>query len=238
MSYTLMQGLGFGLGMLPVADKLKLKGEELIEFLKRHLNFFNSHPYFAVYALGAVARTEADKLPPAEIDKLKNMLMGPLGMFGDQVFWARFKPFVLCLAIVGLMILPWPLTLEHRPVCVGILFSALVFYNLIHFIIKWRAAGWGLRAGTMVLKEITRSSMLKFRLHISLTAAFIAGFFAVKAFDLSGQTVIFFPAFAAAFLALKLKAPLWVTLLFVFAVTIALTCFLKIALPLANDAVI
>ncbi len=233
-----MQGLGFGLGMLPLASRLKLKGDELVEFLKRHLGFFNSHPYFAVYALGAVTRTETDKLPPDEIDKLKNMLMGPLGMFGDQVFWSRFKPLVLCLAIVGLMLLPWPLQLEHRPVSIGILFSAFVFYNLIHIIIKWRAAGWGLRSGTRVLQEITRSSMLKFRLHLSLAAAFTVGFFAVKAFDLSGRNAVFFASFAAAFLALKLKAPLWVTLFFVFAVSIALTCFLKIALPLANDPIL
>ena len=228
MSYTLMQGLGFGLGMIPIAERLKLKGEHLKEFLKRHLNFFNSHPYFSVYAIGAISRMEYEGKAADEIEALKNMLMGPLGLFGDQVFWSRFKPLVLCMAITGLLFLPWPLKLGSRIITAGIILSAVIVYNIVHLAVKWRGSAWGLKCGVEVLRVITHSKMLKYRLHLSLAAAFTAGLFAVKAFELSEQSLIFMAAFAAGFLALRLKAPLWVTLLFVFAVSIALTLFLKI----------
>ncbi len=63
-----------------------------MSFLKRHLGFFNAHPFFASYALGAISRLEEDNPGNHElVDRFKNALIGPLGAIGDQTILGNDK---------------------------------------------------------------------------------------------------------------------------------------------------
>lgn len=108
-NYQRLIALGFCYCLLPIEKKLYNNEEESIAFMKRHLEFFNAHPYFASFALGAVARLEEKMVVEKwESDKpiliFKNRLTGPLGAVGDKLFWQTIKPLAALLSVfAGLM---------------------------------------------------------------------------------------------------------------------------------------
>ena len=129
-----MQALGFAASMEPIIARVcKTKGEQN-SYLHRHLEFFNAHPYFASFALGASARieeiNEADK--ENQVRTMKNGLCGPLGSLGDQLFWNGLRPMAgLTGAILALNGSWW-----------GAIFFLFLF-NVPHLGIRY----WGLKRG-------------------------------------------------------------------------------------------
>ena len=56
----------------------------------RHLNFFNTHPYFSSLVGGVIAREEGGKLDRGDfLDDLKHSLMSTFGSIGDELFWGH-----------------------------------------------------------------------------------------------------------------------------------------------------
>lgn len=99
-SYERMLALGFTWIVLPIMDKIFSTKEDMKSFLKRHLSTFNSNPYLATYAVGAVAKLEEKGVPHEEIEILKNSMRGPLGALGDNLIWMGLKPALLILGIL------------------------------------------------------------------------------------------------------------------------------------------
>ncbi|OGB60655.1 MAG: hypothetical protein A2Y94_03435 [Caldithrix sp. RBG_13_44_9] len=129
--------IGFSISFLPVIGKLCDSPEEKKQFLQRHLKFFNAHPYFASYALGISIRleemkTEGEKYIPETIDRLKDLLISPLGAVGDRLFWATIKPAVLLTGMLGIFLLPG-ITLKA-------VFLAITFllYNIPHLYYRYQ----------------------------------------------------------------------------------------------------
>jgi len=60
------QGEGFAFSLRPILTRLFGKDGEA-KALARHTGYFNTHPAFASYALGAVGRLESDRAQGAEI---------------------------------------------------------------------------------------------------------------------------------------------------------------------------
>ncbi len=97
-SFDRMQGLGFCWGLMPFLKSLYGKTDEFGKALKRHLAFFNTHPWVAgpVYAL--VAEMEARKAENPEsvddktIQSVKASLMGPLAGIADPLFHGTARP--------------------------------------------------------------------------------------------------------------------------------------------------
>ena len=123
-------GLGFCFCLIPVARRLFNNKEELVEFLQRHLDFFNSHPYMATFALGAIANIEEQAILKKWEDKrpisvFKNRVIGPLGAIGDILFWQLIRPALGMFAIILLGL-------------IGIWGSILylLIYNSLHFAIR------------------------------------------------------------------------------------------------------
>lgn len=124
--------LGFCFCLVPIARRLMNSKTELTEFLQRHLEFFNSHPYMVTYALGAVANIEEQAIVKRWEDKrpitvLKNRIIGPLGAIGDILFWQLIRPALGLLTISLLWIFgAW----------------AAVFYigayNIAHFTVQFK----------------------------------------------------------------------------------------------------
>jgi len=128
--------IGFSICFLPVINKLCDTPEEKRQFLKRHLKFFNAHPYFASYALGVSIRleemkAEGEKQIPETIDRLKDLLISPLGAVGDRLFWATIKPAVLLTGMLGIFLLPG-ITLK-----IIFLFITFLLYNIPHLYYRY-----------------------------------------------------------------------------------------------------
>jgi PTS system mannose-specific IID component len=96
-NYEGMQNVGFAYSMLPaLRDLYDGRPDEMARALKRHLEFFNTHPSMAPVILGAAVRIEervaAGKADPRAIGTFKVGLMGSLGAIGDSFFWGALKP--------------------------------------------------------------------------------------------------------------------------------------------------
>jgi PTS system mannose-specific IID component len=130
-----MVGGGFGFALLPVLREV-FRGQEetLNEAAQRHSEHFNSHPYMANLALGAVSRMEERGADPEEIRRFKIAVRGPLGSLGDALIWAGWRPAVvlagLTLALLG-----------ASPEWTVLFF--LIVYNLGHLALRT----WGFRTG-------------------------------------------------------------------------------------------
>lgn len=78
-------------------QKLYKTKEERSAALKRHLEFFNTHPYIASPILGVTLALEEERANGAPVDDVaiqgvKVGMMGPLAGVGDPVFWFTVRP--------------------------------------------------------------------------------------------------------------------------------------------------
>lgn len=89
--------MGFCFVMLPILKRKKLDSSGRRDFLKRHLDFFNTNPILASYVLGATASAElacdpGGEPPGPSVPDLKRGLAAPLAMLGDTLFWGALRP--------------------------------------------------------------------------------------------------------------------------------------------------
>jgi PTS system mannose-specific IID component len=141
-NYRTLIGSGFAFVLLPFlrATYGKRSGA-LEEALARHAELFNSHPYFAGLAAGAVARLEQSATPPEEISRFKTAVRGPLGAIGDRLVWGRFLPATVLFGVVLVLAgFPWWLAVV----------AFLVIYNTGHIGLRAWAFRSGLREGKTV----------------------------------------------------------------------------------------
>lgn len=96
-NYERFQNLCYCYCIMPVLKKLYKTQEELSSAVMMHLEYYNSHPFFASAILGANAAMEETKANGEELDnesitQIKIALMGPLAGIGDPVFWGTIRP--------------------------------------------------------------------------------------------------------------------------------------------------
>jgi len=108
-NFERMQNLGFLYILAPILNKLYPQKEQRIESYRRHLEFFNTHPYFANALLGIVARMEeemakGEQVEPEDISAIKMSMGGAFGGIGDSLFWGAWRPFTALLACVLVII--------------------------------------------------------------------------------------------------------------------------------------
>ncbi len=108
-NFERMQNLGFLYILAPILNKLYPQKEQRIESYRRHLEFFNTHPYFANALLGIVVRMEEEmakgaQVEPEEISAIKMSMGGAFGGIGDSLFWGAWRPFTALLACVLVII--------------------------------------------------------------------------------------------------------------------------------------
>jgi len=154
-----------------VAKRLFKEREKRISFLRRHLSFFNAHPYFASYALGAISRVEEDTPNnPELVERFKNALIGPLGAIGDQLFWGTIKPGCILLAMIGVFLI------ENVNYLLGYFFIMLVLYNIPHILIRMTGLRTGYREGFDVYKLLNAAQFQRYRNLYRILGAISLGF--------------------------------------------------------------
>ncbi|KAA3618485.1 MAG: hypothetical protein D8M58_13555 [Calditrichaeota bacterium] len=152
-NYKSLLSIGFCFAMLPLAKKLYGNDvKKYNQFVKRHLGFFNAHPYFTSYALGAVARLE-EKIAQntgdeVQLEKFKNALIGPLGALGDQLFWATVKPATFTLGVLGFLLV------ENFYIRLTFLLLLGILYNMPHLYIRISGMMQGYKEGFLICKYL------------------------------------------------------------------------------------
>jgi PTS system mannose-specific IID component len=179
-NYETLIGTGFAFVLLP-ALRAAAGGDEarLRASLARHAELFNSHPYLATVAVGAVARLEAEGAAPELVGRFKAALRGSLGALGDRLVWSAWRP---ACALLGLSVV-----LAGAAWWAG----ALVFlaaHNALHLWLR----GWGLRVGLRdglnVGKTLREAPLGRLGDRAADAGAVLAGFAAVLAFGQAGAT--------------------------------------------------
>ncbi len=148
--------LGFCFCLVPIARRLMNSKTERIDFLQRHLEFFNSHPYMATYALGAVANIEEQAIVKRWGDKrpikiLKDRIIGPLGAIGDTLFWQMIRPALGLLTISLLWIFGAWATVFY-----------LVAYNFAHFYVQFKGLFDSYTKGFDVVRILSMRGLQKY----------------------------------------------------------------------------
>ncbi|MDX2207303.1 MAG: PTS system mannose/fructose/sorbose family transporter subunit IID [Gemmatimonadales bacterium] len=165
-TYERMAGIGVGHAAAPLLRELYRDRpvEERRAAVARSAEYFNSHPYLAGIAVGAVVRAESDGVPGVAISRLRVALSGPLGALGDQLIWAGQVPVLMGLALASVPWLGWR----------GIL-GAVIIHNLL----RWRLTLWGLdlglASGAEVGAVLRRTALPRLAAGAQRAAAFVAG---------------------------------------------------------------
>ena len=133
-NFERMTGVGLGFAAEPLLEDLKSADPTRhAEAAVRSAEYFNSHPYLAGLALGALVRAEYDQVPGTQIVRLRSALTSPLGALGDQFFWAGLVPATIAAAIIGVV----------AGAGVWALLVAVLIYNAVHI----STGIWALRTG-------------------------------------------------------------------------------------------
>lgn len=165
-NYETLTGTGFAFVILPSLRRIHGHDPEALDAaIRRHEGPFNSHPYLAPLALGAVIRMEEDGEDPALIDRFKAALRGSLGTLGDQLVWAGWRPVCLLGALVLLVLgVAWWVAL----------LAFLVLYNAGHLGLMYWGLSVGLTEGRGVAERL-RGSVRSTQPRLMAVGAFLAG---------------------------------------------------------------
>lgn len=126
-------------------------GDAYRQALARSAKYFNTHPFFAGLAVGAVARAEHDHVAPDRVVRLRAALKGSLGAIGDRLIWAGVLPCASALAAI--------VAIELSPLASVIVF--LVVFNLVHLTIRLWAVPSGWRLGTAVAEALQSKAIVR-----------------------------------------------------------------------------
>jgi len=168
-NYERMQNGGWAYAMIPAIKKLYKSKEDRADALKRHLEFFNTHPYVASPVLGVTLALEEERANGAQIDDktiqgVKVGMMGPLAGIGDPVFWFTVRP------ILGALAASLAMT--------GSLLGPIIFFfiwNAIRMAFKWYTQEFGYKAGSRISDDLSGDLLQDITKGASILGMFILG---------------------------------------------------------------
>jgi PTS system mannose-specific IID component len=163
-----MQNLGFAYAIEPALQALYADRSRREEALRRHLGFFNCHPYMAAAILGGAIHHEervAAGLEPPEVPQdYKQTLQGPLAAIGDGFFWTALRPFFGALGAVAGLALGLPAV-----------WVVLVVYNAIHLSLRIALFRAGYGRGDALVPLLARLALPVVADRLRTGAAALAG---------------------------------------------------------------
>lgn len=168
-NFERMQNVGWAYAMIPALKKLYKTKEDRAQALKRHLEFFNTHPYLASPVLGVTLTLEEEKASGREIDNaaiqgVKIGMMGPLAGVGDPIFWGTLRPVLGAFAA--------SLALSENWMGPIIFFLA---WNIIRMAFLWYSQEFGYVQGGNIAQNLAGGLMQKLTQGASVLGMFIMG---------------------------------------------------------------
>ena len=168
-NYERMQNGGWCYSIIPAIKKLYSNKEDQIAALKRHMEFYNTHPYVSSPVMGVTLALEEEKANGENVDDtaiqgVKVGMMGPLAGVGDPVFWFTVRPILgalgASLALSGSIVGP-------------LLF--FVVWNLVRIAFLWYTQEFGYKVGTSIAKDMSGGLLGKVTEGASILGMFIIG---------------------------------------------------------------
>ncbi|KLN45555.1 PTS mannose transporter subunit IID [Providencia rettgeri] len=169
-NFERMQALGFCFSMVPVIRRLYPENnDDRKQAIKRHLEFFNTHPYVAAPVLGVTMAMEEQRANGADIDDgaingIKVGLMGPLAGVGDPIFWGTVRPVFAALgagiAMTGSLLGP-------------LLF--FVLFNLVRLLTLYYGVSYGYKKGIDIVQDMGGGFLQKLTEGASILGLFVMG---------------------------------------------------------------
>ncbi len=171
-NYEGMQNVGFAYAIFPALREFYAgRPEEAQKAVKRHLEFFNTHPAMGAVILGAgvqlEARAAAGKADPKGIGAFKVGLMGSLGAIGDAYFWGALRPMASAAGAI--------LALLHPMIGIAVL---LVIYNATHLAVRFRGFTAGMEGPEEAVAWLKREALNIKTEDRKLAASVLAGVYA------------------------------------------------------------
>jgi PTS system mannose-specific IID component len=168
-NYERMQNGGWAYSLIPALKKLYTTKEDRAAALKRHLEFFNCHPYMASPILGVTMALEEDRANGAPVDDVaiqgvKVGMMGPLAGIGDPVFWFTVKP------IIGAVAASLAMT--------GNIMGPIIYFvawNAIRMAFMWWSQEFGYKAGSKITEDMSGGLLQDVTKGASILGMFILG---------------------------------------------------------------
>ena len=169
-NYERMQNGGWAFALIPALKKLYPNKEDASAALKRHLEFFNTHPYIAAPILGVTLALEEEKANGADINDaaiqgVKVGMMGPLAGIGDPVFWFTIRPILGAVA-------------ASLAVASGSIVGPLLFFilwNVIRIAFLWYTQEFGYQKGTEITQDLSGGMLQKITKGASILGMFVMG---------------------------------------------------------------
>ena len=167
--YERMQNGGWCYSLIPAIKKLYPNKDDQVKALKRHLEFYNTHPYVSAPVMGVTLALEEERangmaVTDTAIQGVKVGMMGPLAGVGDPVFWYTVRPILgalgASLALSGSLAGP-------------ILF--FVAWNVIRIAFLWYSQEFGYNAGSNIAKDLSGGLLRKVTEGASILGMFIIG---------------------------------------------------------------
>lgn len=190
-NFERLMALGMAQVMVPVFRDLRLSLEEVKEGFKRHLVFYNTHPYFGALIMGIMvameeAKARGEEVTNETINGLKVAMMGPFAGVGDSLFWGTLHPIVLAIS-ANLAVGGSALSMLVSLVGIGGLAVLGHYYPFF----------WGYRGGVNVIAQIQQSQILeKVTLGARIVAMVVAGVMVATLINIK-TTIVFFQTEAA-----------------------------------------
>ncbi|HEY8891151.1 MAG TPA: PTS system mannose/fructose/sorbose family transporter subunit IID [Clostridium sp.] len=168
-NYERMQNGGWAFALIPAIKKLYKTKEDRAAALKRHLEFFNTHPYVASPVIGVTLALEEDRANGLPIDDItiqgvKVGMMGPLAGIGDPVFWFTVRPILGALAASLAM--------------AGNILGPIIFFfawNIIRMAFMWYTQEFGYKAGSHITDDVSGGLLQDVTKGASILGMFILG---------------------------------------------------------------
>lgn len=168
-NYERMQNGGWCYSIIPAIKRLYKTEEDRAAALKRHLEFYNTHPYVSAPVMGVTLALEEERANGMPVDDqtvqgVKVGMMGPLAGVGDPVFWFTVRPILgalgASLALSGSIVGP-------------LLF--FVVWNIIRIAFLWYTQEFGYKVGTSIAKDMSGGLLGKVTEGASILGMFIIG---------------------------------------------------------------
>ena len=169
-NFERMQALGFCFSMVPAIRRLYPENNDARkQAIKRHLEFFNTHPYVAAPVLGVTLAMEEQRANGAEIDDgaingIKVGLMGPLAGVGDPLVWGTLRPITAALGA----------SLALSGNILGPLLFFFIF-NAVRLAMKWYGLQLGFRKGVNIVSDMGGNLLQKLTEGASILGLFVMG---------------------------------------------------------------
>jgi len=184
-NFERLMALGMTQVMIPIFRSLGYTGEKLKEGYRRHLVFYNSHPYFGSLIMGVMvameeAKANDDSITTEMINDFKIAMMGPFAGIGDSLFWGTVHPIILAIAA----------NLAIEGSFLGVIVALLI--GVVAVLGTYYPFFWGYRGGVGIVEKIRASNLLeKFILGAKVVAMTVTGVMAATLINVSTPVVLF-----------------------------------------------